>query len=380
MRKWFLKKAETNSQELILNAKTLSRMQTTNYVFKRRKKPMNGKEKRKLTNGTARRMGEHCIIEFMRDFFEVMPNMTIPFGDDVSALPINEDKIAVLKTDMLVAKTDRPRGMSNWQAARKAVVMNVSDFAAKGVQPQAALVSLGLPRNTMTKEIEDIAKGLNAGAREYGAYIIGGDTGEASDLIISIQLFGTTKKDALTLRSGAKPGDIVAVTGFFGKTAAGLKLLLNEECEASHATRDILVSAVCMPKAKLQEGIALQQSGSTTASIDSSDGLAWCLHELAKQSKIGFTITAPPVADEVRRFAEFNNLDPNQLALYGGEEYELVLTVNPKKWPKAEAAVEAVGGTLLPIGKATRDQNIILDVDGNKRAIEPRGYEHFKTN
>ena len=82
--------------------------------------------------------------------------------------------------------------------------MNISDFASKGVQPIAALVALGLPADFTQKDIEEIADGLNAGAQEYGAYIIGGDTSEASDLIISVSLYGTANKSALMLRSGAK--------------------------------------------------------------------------------------------------------------------------------------------------------------------------------
>jgi thiamine-monophosphate kinase len=324
-------------------------------------------------------LGEREIIEVMRSYFEVMPGLAVPFGDDVSAVPVADGDVAVLKADMLVDKTDVPRGMSLWQAARKAVVMNVSDFAAKGVQPKAVLVSLGLPGCLMRGDLEEIAKGLNAGAREYGAYVVGGDTGEASDLVISVQLFGTAKKEALVLRSGARVGDVVAVTGFFGKSAAGLQLLLNDY-SVSGAMRDVLVGAVCMPMARLKEGLALRRSGAVTASIDSSDGLAWSLHELASLSGVGFVVSGLPVADEVRRFAEFNGLDACELALYGGEEYELVVTVKPKMWSEAETAVEAVGGRLLPIGKATRDKQVVLDVDGKKRVIEARGYEHFKSH
>jgi thiamine-monophosphate kinase len=280
---------------------------------------------------------------------------------------------------MLVDKTDVPRGMSLWQAARKAVVMNVSDFAAKGVEPKAVLVSLGLPRSLMRKDLEEVAKGLNAGAREYGAYVVGGDTGEASDLVISVHLFGTAERDALMLRSGAKAGDIVAVTGFFGKSAAGLRLLLDGQV-VSPELREVLVSAVCMPQARLREGLALRRSGAVTASIDSSDGLAWSLHELSALSGVGFLVSALPVAHEVKCFAEFNGLDALELALYGGEEYELVVTVNRKMWSEAEAAVEGAGGRLLPIGKATRDRQVVLDVDGKKRLIEARGWEHFKSS
>ena len=337
--------------------------------------------RRKVTGHTdsgVEGLGEHKIIEVMRRFFEPMPDWVVPFGDDVSAVPIAGDgEVAVLKTDMLVDKTDVPRGMSLWQAARKAVVMNVSDFAAKGVAPKAALVSLGLPRRLMRQDLEEIAKGLNAGARQYAAYIVGGDTGEASDLVISVHLFGTAQKNALMLRSGAKAGDIVAVTGFFGKSAAGLQLLLNGY-PASDALRDVLVSAVCMPQARLREGLALQCSGAVTASIDSSDGLAWSLHELARQSGVGFVISTLPVAEEVKCFADFNGLDACELTLHGGEEYELVVTVNPKMWTAAEASVEAVGGRLLPIGKAIRDKQVLLDVDGEKREVEARGWEHFK--
>ena len=96
-------------------------------------------------------------------------------------------------------------------------------------------------------------------------------------------------------------------------------------------------------------------------------------------SGVGFVLDCVPVADEVRRFAEFSGLNALDLALYGGEEYELVVTVKPKLWAKAESAVESVGGQLLPIGKATKERKIILNIDGEKRTIEARGWEHFKS-
>jgi thiamine-monophosphate kinase len=307
-----------------------------------------------------------------------MPDAPVAFGDDVAAVNIDTQHVAVLKTDMLVDKTDAPRGMSLWQAARKAIVMNVSDFAAKGVEPKAALVSLGLPRRLMQKDVEEIARGLNAGAREYDAYVVGGDTGEASDVVIAVSLFGTALRKRLMLRSGAKSGDLVAVTGFFGKSAAGLRLLL-DGYSASKELREELIGAVFMPQARLKEGLALAGSEAVSASIDSSDGLAWSLHELARMSGVGFQVNSVPVADEVRRFAEFNRLDGLELALYGGEEYELVITVKPKLWDNAEEAVEAIGGRLLPIGKVTRNRQVLLEVDGKKRLVEARGWEHFKS-
>jgi thiamine-monophosphate kinase len=336
--------------------------------------------------GTVKSLGEHQIIDCMRRHFDIMPDLVVPFGDDVSALTLTPKggDVGVLKTDMLVGRTDVPCGMSLWQTARKAVVMNVSDFAAKGVQPQAVVVALGLPGNLTQTDVEEIAKGLNAGARQYGAYVVGGDTGEASDLVISVHLFGTSQKAYFPLRSGAQVGDIVAVTGAFGKSAAGLRILLDPYSKANHEIsehlRGVLVDAVLLPQARLHEGLALRGCGAVNAAIDSSDGLAWSLYELAKQSAVGFSITTLPVADEVKQFAQATGVVASDLALYGGEEYELVMTVNPKLWEKAQETVAAIGGKLLPIGKATRDKTVVLDLEGKKVPVEARGWEHFKSN
>ena len=332
----------------------------------------------KTPKQTAKTLGEHKIIQIIQSHLTPMPNIPVPFGDDISAINIDQKKVAVVKTDMLVGKTDVPEEMTLFQAARKALVMNISDFASKGVQPTAALVALGLPADFTQKNIEEIASGLNAGAQENGAYIIGGDTSETSDLIISVSLYGTANKSALMLRCGAKPGDVLAVTGFFGKSAAGLRLLLGD-CLVSKNAKS-LVDAVLMPKAKLLEGLALGGCGVVSACMDSSDGLAWSLHELAHSSNVGFEMDKVPVAPEVKRFAELNNLDASELTLYGGEEYELVLTVKPEGWVAAVAAVEAIGGKLLSIGKATQEKQIILRINGEEHLIEARGWEHFKSH
>jgi len=322
-------------------------------------------------------LGERKIIEIIQSHLDVLPKIPIPFGDDVSAYEIGNGNLAVLKTDMLVDKTDVPKGMSLWQASRKAIVMNISDFAAKGVKPLAILVSLGLPETITKKGIEEIGRGLNAGAREYDAYVIGGDTSEASDLVISLSLFGIAKKDQVMLRSGAKPEDVVAVTGFFGKTAAGLRILL-DGFRVSSQIRKVLVESVLMPLARLKEGLALSRTKAVTATIDSSDGLAWSLHEIAKASNVGFLIDTLPIAEEAEKFTKANQLDLLELVLYGGEEYELVLTVKPRLWKKAQKAVEDVGGKLLRIGKVTAEKQVLLKIGGKERIIEARGWEHFK--
>jgi thiamine-monophosphate kinase len=326
---------------------------------------------------TVEELGERRIIELFLERFRRTPEMAVPFGDDVAAITLSRETVAVLKTDVLVGTTDVPPTMTLRQAARKAVVMNISDFAAKGVIPRAVLVAVTIPRAYTAKEIEAIGEGLNAGAEEYDTYIIGGDTGEGVDLTICCMVFGVAKREALILRSGARRGDVLAVTGLFGKTSAGLKILIEGQITPPNL-RDKLVESVYRPKARLREGLALARTGVVTASIDSSDGLAICLHELKKNSGIGLDVTNVPIAPEARKFAEIHGVDPEALALYGGEEYELVLTVKPEGWRNAVKAVDEVGGKLIAIGNVVDGVEVTQRKGNVVKPIPLRGWEHFK--
>lgn len=326
---------------------------------------------------TAGELGERRIIELIIRNLEKMPDMPIPFGDDVSAVSLGRGRLAVIKTDMLVGRTDVPPGMTPRQVARKAVVMNVSDLASKGVRPTAVLVSLGVPKDYGKDYLIEVGRGLNDGAREYGAYVVGGDTAEALDTIISCMVIGTASEKTIVRRSGAQPRDILATTGPFGKTAAGLKILL-DKLDAPRKARATFLDSVYMPKARLAEGLALAKSGAATASIDSSDGLAFSLHELRKMSHVGFTLTQLPLSPEVELFAEIHRLRREDLALFGGEEYELIVAIKPDGWLRAERAVKRAGGRLIRIGYATKDPAIVLKMNGKEEAIPPRGYEHFR--
>jgi len=325
---------------------------------------------------SAKKLGERKIIKIILNSIEQMPDMPIPFGDDASAIEIGNKKLVVINTDMLVKKTDIPPSMTIYQAARKAAVMSISDLAAKGANPIALLASIGVPPDLTETEIREIGKGLNDGAREYGAYLIGGDTNESHDLIISCTATGTCNKNHLIRRNGAQPGDILAVTGTFGKTAAGLKIL----SEKLSVTKDWkpLVESVLMPKTRVSEGMALAKCGAATAAIDSSDGLAWSLHELSRASGVGFILHAVPVAPEAVKFAKVHGLDPTELALYGGEEYELVVTVKQTLWTRARKAVEDAGGTLLKVGQATEEKKVLLWQNRELVSVEALGWEHFK--
>jgi thiamine-monophosphate kinase len=321
-----------------------------------------------------RGLGERRIIEIIMSLQERMRGNPIPFGDDVSAVRIGENRLAVLKCDMLVGMTDLPRGMSLWQASRKAVVSTISDLAAKGVRPLAILASLGLPRNLSEHDIHEIGSGLNSGAREYGAYVLGGDTNESKDLVINVSAFGVCGEDEIIRRDTASVGDKVAVTGDFGLTALGLRII-KEGLKVPWRLKVEATSAVFMPRARLKEGLALAKHHLATASIDSSDGLAWSLHELAESSGVGFEIEHLPIHNRVKEYALKTGLDAAELALYGGEEYELVVTVRPAVLKRNVGRL----GPLKLIGNVTAEEGrVTLRSEDVACEIERRGYEHLK--
>src|SRR6266705_3564887 len=220
---------------------------------------------------------EREIIGIFKRRFDSGPKLPLGFDDDVAAFPMSQGRLVVLKTDMLVGHTDVPPGMTLGQAARKAVVATVSDFAAKGVQPKGLLISLGLVPPVRLSTVNEIVSGLEKGAREYDCRIIGGDTSETDDLVIDCIGFGVAEPERILRRNGARPGDIIAVTGTFGKTAAGLRILLSKN-NALVRRFSKLVESVTHPVARLETGLKLASSRAVHSSIDSSDGLAWSLH------------------------------------------------------------------------------------------------------
>lgn len=299
--------------------------------------------------------------------------LPLGFDDDVSAYQVSGRNWLVLKTDTLVGSTDIPPGMSLEQASRKAIVAVVSDFAAKGVQPLGLSFALGLRPPVSPSMVNDIALGIKKGAGEYGCKIMGGDTGESRDLFIDCTGFGFAQPQKVIRRQGAKPGDTVAVTGPFGKTTAGLQILLSRN-KALARRFPRLVDSITYPAAKLSTGLKLAATGVVNCSIDSSDGLAWSLHEIARLNRVNIVLDRVPVAPESRVYAERLGLDEDQLALYGGEEYELVLTIERNEFPSLKKKIP----TLIDIGTVENGRaEVLIRSEESVERVEPRGWEHF---
>lgn len=326
-------------------------------------------------SSSLRQLGELEIIRIIERFLGTNPRTVVGFGDDVSSVRLAKHQVVVLKTDMLVGSTDVPPGMSMRQTARKAVVANVSDLAAKGARPIAGVVALGLPSTLTKKDVMEIAAGLGECAKEYGFSLVGGDTNESNDLVISIALFALMDERRMVLRSGARVGDIVAVTGAFGNASAGLKALLERRLRPDKLPR-ALANAVYRPRAELELGVRLASSGVVNASIDSSDGLAWSLHELSKASKVGIQVQHVPTSKAAKHFASNYGYNATDLALYGGEEYNLIVTVRPSQFRFAQRAAR---GSLKPIGVVTpKSRGVRFVKDEHEFKVAMKGWEHFR--
>ena len=319
---------------------------------------------------------ERQIIGILKRRFESSPRLLLGFDDDVAAYPTSQSRLVVLKSDMLVGSTDVPPGMTPGQAARKAVVATVSDFAAKGVQPKGLLVSIGLVSPVTRSTVNEIASGLQKGANEYHCRILGGDTSETDDLIIDCIGFGFAESGRILRRDGAKPGDIVAVVGDFGRTTAGLRILLEKKKPWPRRFSN-LVYSVLHPSAKLEAGLKLARSGLVNSSIDSSDGLAWSLNEIARLSHVDIAVERIPVAREVETFAKEEGISVEDLVMFGGEEYSLVLTVQKDRFVGLSRQVPS----LHRIGTVEKGSGAVRAWLGGRMArVEARGYEHFRSS
>jgi thiamine-monophosphate kinase len=320
-------------------------------------------------------LGERDAIRILTHSFSLNNRLPLGFDDDVAAVPVSSREWAVLKTDMLVGSTDIPPGMTLTQAARKSVVATVSDFGAKGVRPLRLMISLGLPVPVKSSTVRQIATGLSQGAKEYGCSIVGGDTGQSKELVIDCVGFGLATPEEIIRRDGARPGDVVAVTGEFGKSAAGLRILLARRKDQARRFPQ-LVKSVLHPMARLEEGVKLAKTRSVSSSIDSSDGLAWSLHEIAGLSGVSIHLENVPIAREVEAFARAERVTASDLALYGGEEYEIVVTIDRDKYPSVKRKVPS----LIRMGQVKAGSGeVTADIAGRSVTVEPRGWEHFKS-
>jgi thiamine-monophosphate kinase len=257
----------------------------------------------------------------------------------------------------------------------KALAINLSDIAAMGGIPKYALVSLAIPPDTEVNDVLALYRGMLKLAKQHGVAIIGGDTDSTPHVSVTVTVLGNmgTGKNLLT-RNTAQVGDLIAVTGYLGTAVAGYETL-RRKLKFNNKTTAILKSAFLRPEPRIDEGQLLLKTGVKTA-IDVSDGLISDLTHICKASRVSARIEAEnvPIAPEVS--AAFGN-KALEMALSGGEDYELLFTGKPEiieKVKQRAACPITVIGEIVP-GKT--GEVTVVDGTGKPLKLSKRGWEHF---
>jgi thiamine-monophosphate kinase len=319
-------------------------------------------------------------------------------GDDAAVLKSFSDTDCVISTDLLVEDVDFRRYTTEPALlGHKALAVSLSDIAAMGARPRWALLSIGIPNDAWKPEVLDrFYEGFFQLAGRYGVGLIGGDVSRTPEkIVIDSIVIGECLMDREVFRSGAKPGDQVYVTGFLGDAAAGLRLIEHGARLQSPATEETIATPggeenerhpinhlllrQLRPEPRVGWGLLLGEQQLATAMIDISDGLSSDLNHLCAESKVGALIDAShlPIDPLVTELSGRRALDPLMLALHGGEDFELLFTVDPGNIAKLPTRVDGI--SLTRIGEIREASDGVRISEGSRTwDLEPGGWEHFK--
>ncbi len=284
----------------------------------------------------------------------------------------------VLKTDAIIAGVHFFPDDAAQTIAGKALRVNLSDLAAKGAIPLGFLMALALPKDVTDSWLVNFAEGLRSDAVLYGCPLFGGDTDRTpGPLTVSIAMFGAVPEGTMVRRAGARPGDRVFVTGTVGDAALGLAVRNGRDFKLGDAQRQHLIARYLLPQPR--NALAAAVRAHASAAMDVSDGLAGDFAKLARASQVGATIDAArvPLSDAARAAIA---ADPAMLevALTGGDDYEIVCTVPPDKADAFRAAAERAKVAVTEIGAVEAGEGArFLDKSGAPLAFAQGSFSHF---
>jgi thiamine-monophosphate kinase len=301
-------------------------------------------------------MGERSLIAWLRERIGPARECLVGPGDDAAVLPVQGD--AVVSVDAFLEGVHFPAGSDPARVGHKVIAASVSDIAAMGCAPVGCFVTLGWNRERDEAWARSLGEAMIAAAETYGAPLAGGDiTSWSAPLAISVTVLGETRGLRPVLRSGARPGDRVFVTGELGGS------LLGRHFEADP---------------RVEAGLFLNREAGVRAMIDISDGLSTDLGHLCEESGVGALVRerAVPVSEAARRAANADGRTPLEHALHDGEDFELLFAVPPDAAGRLRAAWP-FELPLTEIGEITDDGGMALErADGSREALTPQGYEH----
>ena len=298
--------------------------------------------------------------------------LIVGIGDDAAAWK-GDTSIQLATVDSFIEGVHFPTGIAPWpELGWKALAVNLSDIAAMGGTPRYALMSLALPPDTEVDDVTALYTGMLELAKKHKVTIVGGDISNAPLVFISITVLGSNPQKQIISRSSAKPGELVAVTGHLGAAAAGLEML-DKKLKLDPPATTRFRQAFLKPAPRIAEGQLLLEQGVKTA-IDISDGLVADLNQICKASRVGARIYADRVPMEPEVLAGFGER-ALELALTGGEDYELLFTAGAEIIEKVKQAASC---PVTVIGEITAGEGVTaVDHQGNPVALGRSGWEHF---
>lgn len=302
----------------------------------------------------------------------------VGIGDDAAVWQPSRAHRCVITSDAMVEGVHfNCDALSSVQIGHRAMASNISDVAAMGARPRLATVALSLPPQWTQDRVLDLYRGMLVPCDAAGVAIAGGDLTRAPILSIAITVVGEVRPSNLKLRSGAKPGDVLCVTGPLGASRAGL--LLADRPEALNgALREEALRAYRTPQARWREGLWLGGSRYVHAMMDVSDGLSTDLARLCSRSQCGALVSRVPVARSARAFAEHVGEDPELFALAGGEDFELLGAVAERAFMYLAGRFKRhFGRELHPIGVIRAQTGVSRQTARGEEVLERLGWEHF---
>jgi len=289
----------------------------------------------------------------------------------------------LLTMDTMVEEVHfRNETMGEWDVGYKALAANISDIAAMGGIPKYVLVSVSVPSSWNAERMKLLFDGLYTCAECYDIAIIGGDTTSApQQLVVSITLLGVIETGQAIRRDGAKPGQLVFLTGPTGLSAAGLHALLNKGKLATASISPRLLQAHQRPVPSVKAGRILVEKRWGASLNDVSDGLASEAWEIAEASQVKVVLKEPllPLSGEVAAYARANRIQSLDFVLYGGEDYVLLGTVEPQYEQVMKEYFRKEGIPLFIVGEIEAGlPDVVLETAlGTSKRIDKRGYNHF---
>lgn len=324
--------------------------------------------------------GENPIISYLADLFP-SPAGIVGIGDDCAVIPLDDSSVQLVTTDALIEGIHFIKDqICAYDLGYKTFAVNVSDIAAMGGTPQYAFLSIALPSNTDCIWFKEFAEGMREACKEFSISLLGGDTvGSKSDIFINLTVMGKADIRNIKYRHTALPGDVICVSGPLGDSLAGL-LCLQKKMEQTSTVKCLIKAHQC-PQIGLEKGLFFGSQSGVHAMMDLSDGLDTDLRRILKASNCGAVIDLAqiPISKELAEIGKMNDWNTTRLAVTGGEDYRLLVTIATDAFEEIRRAFhERFTEMLFPIGIITNQPDrLTYTLNGKPIEIQISPYQHF---